>query len=96
MNAVSDQLVRPNGKFATKPSPLLGPLTVDWPASLRVRYLVFVNRLFNFAMYAASGAPVLVALIESLWLQIGPYLSLLDRSGRYTATTHHREKLLKA
>lgn len=32
------------------------------------------NRDFHFAIYAAADSPVMMALIESLWLQSGPYL----------------------
>jgi len=36
------------------------------------------NRDFHFAIYAAADAPVLVDLIESLWLRYGPYMRLLS------------------
>jgi DNA-binding GntR family transcriptional regulator len=49
------------------------------------------NRSFHFTIYRASGSPVSVALIESLWLQIGPYFTLLEGSGNYvSANTSHR------
>jgi DNA-binding GntR family transcriptional regulator len=32
------------------------------------------NRVFHFTIYAAAGSPVMMAIIESLWLQSGPYL----------------------
>lgn len=35
------------------------------------------NRQFHFAVYAASGSTVLPPLIESLWLQFGPYLQVV-------------------
>lgn len=34
------------------------------------------NREFHFALYKASNMPRLVAMIEGLWLQIGPLLNL--------------------
>jgi DNA-binding GntR family transcriptional regulator len=49
------------------------------------------NRSFHFAIYRASGSPVSVALIESLWLQISPYFNLLQGSGNYlSANSSHR------
>ena len=49
------------------------------------------NREFHFAIYAAAGSDTLLAIIESLWLQIGPYLSLLRGSGNWrTAGRQHR------
>ncbi|MBC5784646.1 GntR family transcriptional regulator [Ramlibacter sp. USB13] len=32
------------------------------------------NRVFHFTIYAAAGSPVMMAAIESLWLQSGAYL----------------------
>ena len=48
------------------------------------------NRAFHFIIYNAARSPALVAVIETLWLQIGPYLNLLRGSGNYAAsnTTH--------
>jgi DNA-binding GntR family transcriptional regulator len=34
------------------------------------------NREFHFFLYRKSGLPILVSLIESLWLQIGPLLTI--------------------
>lgn len=38
-----------------------------------------LNREFHFTLYHGSNSPVLVRLIETLWLQFGPYLHLLTR-----------------
>lgn len=32
------------------------------------------NRIFHFTIYESAESPVMLALIESLWLQSGPYL----------------------
>ncbi len=32
------------------------------------------NRVFHFTIYEAAESPVMLAMIESLWLQSGPYL----------------------
>jgi len=37
------------------------------------------NQAFHFTLYRASSSPVLVRIIETLWLQFGPYLRLLTR-----------------
>ncbi|MGY2046563.1 GntR family transcriptional regulator [Methylobacterium sp. JK268] len=37
---------------------------------------VRANRDLHFAVYAASGLPTLVGLIEGLWLRVGPVLNL--------------------
>ncbi|MFV0492015.1 MAG: GntR family transcriptional regulator [Pseudorhodobacter sp.] len=42
--------------------------------------LLLRNRDFHFAIYRASGSDTLPPLIESLWLQYGPYMGLLSKS----------------
>ena len=52
------------------------------------------NRAFHFAIYRCSGSAVLLPIIESLWLQFGPYLRLASErfDGREGRGTHfHRE-----
>jgi DNA-binding GntR family transcriptional regulator len=50
-----------------------------------------VNRAFHFTVYEAAGSEALLAMIESLWLQIGPYLSMLRGSGNWrTANRQHQ------
>ena len=52
------------------------------------------NRAFHFAIYRQSGSTVLLPIIESLWLQFGPYLreasELFDGGD---ATNFHLEML---
>ena len=55
------------------------------------------NRKFHFVIYQAAGNPVIVNLIENLWLRYGPYVRLLsdrmterlrdDSGGQYSR--HH-------
>jgi len=48
------------------------------------------NRAFHFEIYRSAGSRTLIGIIENLWLQIGPYLSLLRESGNYeTANLRH-------
>jgi DNA-binding GntR family transcriptional regulator len=55
------------------------------------RAFVPANREFHFAIYRAAGSDSLLAVIEPLWLQIGPYLALLRGSGNWrTANAQHR------
>ena len=47
------------------------------------------NRAFHFTIYKQSGSTVLLPIIESLWLQFGPYLRVASerfdgREGRGT------------
>jgi DNA-binding GntR family transcriptional regulator len=52
----------------------------------RSKYLQ-LNHSFHFAVYRASNCQPLVRVIEGLWLQIGPYLTLVDIEN-YTEKPH--------
>jgi DNA-binding GntR family transcriptional regulator len=63
----------------------------------RPEYLV-KNREFHFCLYQSSRLPTLVKIIEALWLQIGPLLTIQQEefaSGGVIVQTQHR-RLLKA
>jgi DNA-binding GntR family transcriptional regulator len=62
----------------------------------RVEASVAQNREFHFTLYRLSGSAVLLPIIESLWLQFGPYIrrsaEFFDgREGR--GAKHHVEAL---
>lgn len=59
------------------------------------RSFVPANREFHFAVYRAAGSDSLMAVIEPLWLQIGPYLALLRGSGNWR-TANHQHRLIRA
>jgi len=49
--------------------------------------MLLKNRDFHFAIYRRSGSSVLPALIETLWLQYGPYMRILSDQ----VTNPHRQ-----
>src|SRR6202047_2767268 len=54
------------------------------------------NRAFHFAIYRQSGSTVLLPIIESLWLQFGPYLRVASErfdGGDGRGTNFHLEML---
>ena len=56
----------------------------------RARY-VPANRDFHFTIYRAAGSETLLAIIESLWLQIGPYFNVLNTTGNWgSANREHK------
>jgi DNA-binding GntR family transcriptional regulator len=57
---------------------------------------VRANHEFHFTVYRASGSETLLAIIEGLWLQVGPYFHLLHGSGNYALANHEHERLLVA
>lgn len=50
-----------------------------------VRYLD-ANEDFHLVLYRASGSPLLVELIETVWLQVGPISNLLFDDAAFAAT----------
>lgn len=44
------------------------------------------NEAFHLALYRASGSPLLVALIETVWLQVGPISNLLFDDAAFATT----------
>jgi DNA-binding GntR family transcriptional regulator len=61
-----------------------------------VRDYLRANRAFHFAIYEAARSQTLVSIIETLWLQIGPYLNLLRGSGNYAASNATHRAILDA
>jgi DNA-binding GntR family transcriptional regulator len=51
------------------------------------------NHAFHFAIYRAAGSGVLLPIIESLWLQSGPFIraaaEIYDNDDGLSATHHH-------
>lgn len=58
-----------------------------------------LNHAFHFTIYRAAGSPVLIPVVESLWMQSGPYVraaaTIYDGSDGAGATNYHH-KLIEA
>lgn len=54
------------------------------------------NRAFHFKIYQAARSDALLAIIETLWLQISPYFHLLHASGNYFKANEQHELMLAA
>jgi DNA-binding GntR family transcriptional regulator len=52
------------------------------------------NRAFHFGVYQAAQSEALLAIIETLWLQISPYFHLLHASGNYLQANQQHEIML--
>jgi DNA-binding GntR family transcriptional regulator len=54
-----------------------------------------LNHAFHFAIYAAAGSAVLLPIVESLWLQSGPYVrvaaQVYTENPEFSAVHHHWE-----
>ena len=52
------------------------------------------NWEFHFALYSASESPILLRLIESVWLQFGPFMRIVTgRLGTSYQVDHHEKTL---
>lgn len=60
----------------------------------RARYIP-ANRDFHFTIYRAAASATLLPIIESLWLQIGPYFNLLNARDDWQ-TSHAEHKAIVA
>lgn len=62
--------------------------------------LIALNKELHFAIYRQAGMPMLLEMIESLWLRIGPILNYDFRSGSARVTAHvsvdHHERIIAA
>lgn len=64
-----------------------------------IRRATELNHAFHDHIYRAAGSPVLQPMIESLWLQSGPYVhaaAFLHDETSDPAGTHHHWELIKA
>lgn len=60
------------------------------------RRYVPANHNFHFTIYRAAGSPALLSIIESLWLQIGPYFHVLHASENWRAANSCHRAMLEA
>jgi len=60
------------------------------------RRYVPANRDFHFTIYRAGQSPTLLSIIESLWLQIGPYFHVLRASENWHAANSCHQAMLRA
>lgn len=63
--------------------------------------MLLANQSFHFSIYRESGSKLLFSMIETLWLQSGPYLSLLmdppgDDARTVTVATNHHDAIVDA
>lgn len=65
--------------------------TADWPTAVQA------NFDFHFGLYWRSSMPTLIAVLESLWIRVGPLLSHLYPHAHPTyAERHQHESVLDA
>ena len=60
------------------------------------RVYLRANREFHFTLYRATESDVLLAIIESLWLQISPYFNLLHKQGTFADSNKNHRAVVHA
>lgn len=58
-----------------------------------------LNHAFHFHIYHAAGSAVMIPIVESLWLQSGPYVreaARIHQEGGRTRAVHHHWALIDA
>lgn len=68
----------------------------DLPKPAAHQQYLNLNRQFHFTIYAANGSELLMTVIETLWLQVGPYLNLTLEDSREWFKTDQHLPILKA
>lgn len=51
------------------------------------------NYDFHFEVYRLAQSPTMMAIIETLWLQIAPYFHMLSASGNFRISQRHHEAI---
>src|SRR6185436_14491891 len=51
---------------------------------------------FRLTLFEAAGSPSLLPMIESLWLQVGPFFNFALTSSMQTVSTGYQQKVLDA
>ncbi|MDP2118660.1 MAG: GntR family transcriptional regulator [Hoeflea sp.] len=72
----------------------LEALTGEYENTREPRDIATLNHAFHFQLYQAAGSSVFMPIIESLWMQAGPYVRAAAKLHRpltdTAATLHHR------
>ncbi|MBO0664216.1 GntR family transcriptional regulator [Jiella sp. MQZ9-1] len=81
---------RADAAFVTQLSAVLEQLDAA-ERSADPKSYVAANYDFHFALYRQAGSPILLGIIENLWLQISPYFHLLRESGNFRMSNRQHE-----
>ena len=60
------------------------------------QHYIRANYDFHFHLYRHAGSPILLTIIENLWLQISPYFHLLRGSGNFRISNHQHRAIFDA
>lgn len=61
-----------------------------------VRGYVKANYEFHLRIYQQSHSPVLIDIIDTLWLRVSPHLFQLEREDQYKVSNSHHRKIVRS
>lgn len=61
-----------------------------------VQGYVKTNYEFHLRLYQQSNSPVLIDIINTLWLRVSPHLYQLERENQYKVSNIHHQKIVRA
>lgn len=61
-----------------------------------VRGYIKANSEFHLRIYRQSKSPVLIDIINTLWLRVSPHLYQLERENQYRVSNDHHRKIVRA
>lgn len=64
--------------------------------SNNIQGYVKANYEFHVRLYRQSKSPVLIDIIDTLWLRVSPHLYQLDRKKQYKVSNEHHSNIVKA
>lgn len=61
-----------------------------------VQGYIKANYEFHLRLYQQSNSPVLIDIIDTLWLRVSPHLYQLERENQYKVSNSHHRKIVRA
>ena len=61
-----------------------------------VQGYIKANYEFHLRLYQQSNSPVLIDIIDTLWLRVSPHLYQLERENQYKVSNSHHRKIVQA
>jgi len=61
-----------------------------------VQGYIKANYVFHLRIYQQSNSPVLIDIINTLWLRVSPHLYQLERENQYQVSNIHHRKIVRA
>lgn len=93
--AVKWALANRNKAFVTDLEKLLRRLE-ETEQNDDVQGFVKANYEFHLRIYQQSHSPVLIDIIDTLWLRVSPHLYQLERETQYKVSNSHHRNIVKA